>query len=206
MDCRFCGQSFDTEDALHAHQTDKHDEVDTEVLRVLDHDPDSVVEEARSAGCSIETLLDAERELLGREEVIRDLTSEHVAEGQVDVSEELSLIDKVKEGLASMADAKGQKEELQGQTGLLEDEVSSLKEDIASLREQRENLKDDMEELREERVELKDEIDQMRGDIEVTEQEARSLRSTIKEYSEKKDLLSEKLEELDRKLRESIQD
>lgn len=201
MRCRFCGQDFDSERGLHVHQGEMHGEVEKDLREILDHDAEKVVALADKSDYNLAEVIRAEKEICGRDDVVERLAGniEHVDE-DVDVEEELSLLDKIKDKVRSVTSTKRQKEKIRDDTGRLDDEVESLQDEIASLEEKKASLKEEIRDYHDEKNSYEDRLDSLRGQIRRLQSEEARLDDHLEEYQRKKQKLTTKLERVNEKL------
>ena len=100
MECRFCGQGFDTSRGLHVHQAQAHDDVKKEIRKFLDSSPEEIAESLDETELDTEELIEAEQRLADRDEVLHVLAAEDSLSPE-DMDEKIGLIEDMEKELES---------------------------------------------------------------------------------------------------------
>jgi len=201
MECRFCGQGFDTSRGLHVHQAQAHDDVEKEIRKFLDSSPEEIAESLDETELDTEELIEAEQRLADRDEVLQVLTAEDSLSPE-DMDEKIEMIDDIKQELESSLKIQSRRDKLVKRKEELNERKKEIERQLEGDIEIREEEKKDLEELKDRKQELEEKTEELRQDIKDLKKEEEDVKKDISAFKQKKRKMRKKINKLYRRVSE----
>lgn len=200
MECRFCGSEFDSERGLHVHQSEAHDEVRKEVREFLDDSVKEIKQSIVESDFSSEELIEAEKKLANRSDIIECLQRDKEHVNVEDLDEKIDLIDEIEEELEDSLRIQNKRSKLRSRKEELEKKKRKLTENLEAEEKRVEEEKKDLDELKEQRKGLESEVQEVQEDIKDLKKTKKNIDQEISTYRKKKKKMSSKIDKLYSKL------